>query len=412
MPPLSGLLLAIIMTFGGMPAAFGQDGASFADPPTGEALDSESAATAEDPVDIGVVALVNPDATLERAATETTVTVGQDIALQDKLITDRAGQVHLMLVDKSAFTVGPNSEITVDRFVYDPDTRTGDMALSAARGVMRFVGGELSKNNPVEIETSIGLLGIRGGILLLRFSEGGGFTAIFGFGTDLTFTGLTGEVTSLVVRPGFMIQVGAGGDVTGPIPAPQDVIDGILADLEGQGPGGDTGDPGETNPIPENAPEVIDALLEAGLTGVGEGPDGTLLFEFNEDLVDTEELISLTEDLVDLGDDPAAAIEFLLTFSPQVITGFTGPRDVTLTGVYNESFTVPPGGVTKTITASGAGTINIDPASIPPGGSFTEVTSPSPDVTGAAQFDCGPGATVTVNADGSATITDDGTGGC
>ena len=35
--------------------------------------------------------------------------------------------------------------MTIDEFVYDPKTGTGTMALSATRGVFRFVGGKLSK---------------------------------------------------------------------------------------------------------------------------------------------------------------------------------------------------------------------------------------------------------------------------
>lgn len=201
-----------------------------------------TAAQEDEAAEIGVVALVNPAAELSREETVRPPMVGEDVLLQDTLSTGGQGQVHLMLADKSTFTIGPNSEVVLDRFVYDPSTQSGEMALSAARGVMRFVGGELSKNDPIEISTGIGTIGIRGGILLLQFQQNGGFVAIFGFGSEMTFVDLTGGPVS-VVRPGFMISVSPDGVVTGPEPVSDEMLDQILSLLEGSGETTDEGGP-------------------------------------------------------------------------------------------------------------------------------------------------------------------------
>lgn len=370
--------------------------------------DAPSAAASDELIDIGVVALVNPDATLERAASVTDVALGQDIALEDKLITDQAGQIHLMLVDKSAFTVGPNSEVTVDRFIYDPDTQTGDMALSAARGVMRFVGGELSKQTPIEISTSIGVLGIRGGILLLQFAADGGFTAVFGFGSQLSFTSLAGDVSSLVVRPGFMIQVNGAGDLTGPVPAPPDVIDDILANLEGRGPGGDTGGTGETNPVPENVPEIIDALLEAGLTGIGQDQDGALVFAFDDTLVDIDELVTLTEEVATLTEGVTAeAFEFILEF----FIGESEVADIQFSGTYSGfNFTLDSASETVTLTEAGTVTISLGNES------EAEVSGDTLDLNGELLFTGYGGCTKTVDiviaSDGTGALTQNASSSC
>jgi hypothetical protein len=66
-------------------------------------------------------------------------------------------------------TIGPNSDLTIDRFVYDPNTGTGQLAMTATKGVMRYVGGRLSKHeNAVTIRTNVALIGVRGGIVLVR----------------------------------------------------------------------------------------------------------------------------------------------------------------------------------------------------------------------------------------------------
>lgn len=371
--------------------------------------EAPSAAASDELIDIGVVALVNPDATLERAASVTDVALGQDIALEDKLITDQAGQIHLMLVDKSAFTVGPNSEVTVDRFIYDPDTQTGDMALSAARGVMRFVGGELSKQTPIEISTSIGVLGIRGGILLLQFAADGGFTAVFGFGSQLSFTSLAGDVSSLVVRPGFMIQVNGAGDLTGPVPAPPDVIDDILANLEGRGPGGDTGGTGETNPVPENVPEIIDALLEAGLTGIGQDQDGALVFAFDDTLVDIDELVTLTEGIASLTEEAAAeAFEFILNFAHasggflrvEFLEDFDELANVNLNIGDTESVTLNTPGLLR-LDLLDDGTVTVDSPSLGPTGTICQ----------SGGGDSRASVEIQIASDGTGTFLDEG-GGC
>lgn len=393
------LLMPVSGVFAQAPAAFGNAAVPSSDN--------------SNPIDIGVVALVNPDATLERAATVTEVSLGQDIALEDKLITAQAGQIHLMLVDKSAFTVGPNSEVTVDRFIYDPDTQTGDMALSAARGVMRFVGGELSKQNPIEISTSIGVLGIRGGILLLQFAADGGFTAVFGFGSQLSFTSLAGDVSSLVVRPGYMIQVNGAGDLTGPVPAPPQVIDDILANLEGRGPGGDTGGSGETNPVPDNLPQVIEALIEAGLTGVVEGPDGTFVFEFADALVDVEELVTLTQEIATLTEDVADTVE-AFNFIINLAHASGGiPLTVEFLEDFDELADVTLGvGDTATVTLNTPGLLKLD---LMDDGTVT-VDSPSLGSTGTiCQGGGGDGresVEIQINSDGTGTFLDTGGAVC
>jgi len=65
--------------------------------------------------------------------------------------------------------IGPNSDLVIDRFVYDPATGTGQLAMTATKGVMRYVGGRLSKlENAVTIHTSTATIGVRGGIVLVR----------------------------------------------------------------------------------------------------------------------------------------------------------------------------------------------------------------------------------------------------
>jgi hypothetical protein len=74
--------------------------------------------------------------------------------------------------------VAPNSEVVIDRFVYDPDSDAGELTMSVTKGVLRFVGGALSKTGKVNIKTPVGNLGIRGAVALVESKGAEGDTTI------------------------------------------------------------------------------------------------------------------------------------------------------------------------------------------------------------------------------------------
>ena len=70
---------------------------------------------------VGVNSAVNPEAqgTPPGAAARRLV-VGQDVVFNERITTTEGGQTQLLFLDESAMTVGPNSDLTIDQFVYDP----------------------------------------------------------------------------------------------------------------------------------------------------------------------------------------------------------------------------------------------------------------------------------------------------
>jgi len=182
--------------------------------------------------DIGKAAAVNPMAHGHPPSAESRVlTVGVDMAANERVVTGPRGQTQLLFVDGSALTVGPNSDIVLDEFVYDPDSKSGKLAFSATKGVFRLVGGQLSKQSPVLIRTQTATVGIRGGIAITQVAEGGGVNATFLFGDQLTVT--SGGVTSTAIRPGFAISAPPGGAPGAPQPADEAQLGQSLGQFEG-----------------------------------------------------------------------------------------------------------------------------------------------------------------------------------
>jgi hypothetical protein len=91
----------------------------------------------------------------------------QSILLQDEVLTKQQSALQILLLDQSVFTIGENCEMVIDRFVYDPDKKAGEMSSTIVKGAFRFMSGRIGKANPTKanIVTPAATIGIRGTIL-------------------------------------------------------------------------------------------------------------------------------------------------------------------------------------------------------------------------------------------------------
>ena len=145
---------------------------------------------------------------LPPAGTERILRVGIDVQANERVTTRADDRAHVVFLDGTALTVGPNSVLVIDKYVYDPDRKAGEMALSATKGVFRFVGGSISKNSEVTIKTPSATIGIRGGIATVEVAEGGATKAHFIYGDAMRVTGL--GATQIATRSGSEITAAPG----------------------------------------------------------------------------------------------------------------------------------------------------------------------------------------------------------
>ena len=119
---------------------------------------------------------------------ERVLRIGIDVQANELITTNANDRAHLVFLDGSSLTVGPNAQLTIDKFVFDPTTKTGELAINASKGVLRLVGGKISKNNAITITTPSSTIGIRGGITIMDVSASK-TDSTFVFGKDMTVTG-------------------------------------------------------------------------------------------------------------------------------------------------------------------------------------------------------------------------------
>ncbi len=123
---------------------------------------------------VGIAAAVNPatNGTAPDGA-DRVIVVGAKMLRNERVVTSDAGRTQLLFLDGSALTIGPNSNVVLDEFVYDPSAQTGKLAFSATKGLFRLVGGKISKTTAVTFTTPTALIGIRGGIGIITVREVG-----------------------------------------------------------------------------------------------------------------------------------------------------------------------------------------------------------------------------------------------
>jgi hypothetical protein len=127
---------------------------------------------AAQPVQAGVSSAVSGE--VERASpaaqrAKAPLAVGDDILMQDRIGVGAQSVAQLLLLDETAFTIGPDSEVVIDEFVYDPATGNGRLAASALKGTFRFVSGKIGALSPenIALKTPTAVIGVRGTMLIV-----------------------------------------------------------------------------------------------------------------------------------------------------------------------------------------------------------------------------------------------------
>jgi hypothetical protein len=110
---------------------------------------------------IGVAASITPSAEGGVGTVFQTLAPGSELQASETVRTGDAGKADLVFIDRTNLTVGPTSEVVLDKFVYDPVGNKGKVVLQASRGAFRFVTGT-QDHSAYQLNTPYGSLGVRG----------------------------------------------------------------------------------------------------------------------------------------------------------------------------------------------------------------------------------------------------------
>lgn len=220
---------------------------------------------------------------------------GMDMLLGDRVNSAAASRMQVLLLDETVFTIGPDSDLVIDEFVYDPTSQTGRLTANFTKGVLRYVSGKVAATNPsaVTIKTRDATIGVRGTALFVmddpesatraQFigllgpggrNDGGlkvggltvstpqGTTDVFraGFGTFVTPGEAPGPVVQTPPRLTMLLQ----SQLTAPVPTTETASEG-----EGGGESDSGGGVSGSGPAVADAAETSgSAAAETGMNSV------------------------------------------------------------------------------------------------------------------------------------------------
>lgn len=87
--------------------------------------------------------------------------VGDPVHLNETIKTEPRASTHIVLDDDTSLSLGSNTTLVLDEFVYAPTRSTGEIVFSTARGALRFISGKASKDS-YRLNTPMATVGIRG----------------------------------------------------------------------------------------------------------------------------------------------------------------------------------------------------------------------------------------------------------
>lgn len=126
---------------------------------------------AEEP--IGHVKTVSGEASVTTEGKRVAAVPGTPIAQGSVLRTGKGGAMGVTFKDNTIMSFGPDTELTVDEYLYAPAQGKLKMASKISKGTLNYVSGVIAKLQPdaVRIQTPSGNIGIRGTQILVKVEE-------------------------------------------------------------------------------------------------------------------------------------------------------------------------------------------------------------------------------------------------
>ena len=142
---------------------------------------------------------------------------GSKVFYGDTILVKSKSNAQILFLDETVMTVGEDTELTIDDFVYDPNTEDGNFVTNIKSGTVKFITGKISNKNPdnLEVKMPAGTLGARGTeFLVVSNSEKESTVLLLGPGPENTLGMVPGNVflsdginSTSITNPGFQAIV-------------------------------------------------------------------------------------------------------------------------------------------------------------------------------------------------------------
>ena len=119
---------------------------------------------------VGVVKTLEGTATIRRGNQQITPVIGMEIQQSDVVSTGAEGRLGLVFSDDTRITMGSNTEIAVDDYLFEPKDKQLSLIIRLIKGTVSFLSGQIAKLAPESVQVVIpaGTIGVRGTHVLIK----------------------------------------------------------------------------------------------------------------------------------------------------------------------------------------------------------------------------------------------------
>lgn len=113
---------------------------------------------------IGFVKTVHANASVVTSGQPVAAQPGMALHLGQVLRTGKPGSMGVILKDNTSLSLGPDTEIVLDEYLYEPGEGKLKLTLNFIKGSLLYVSGVIAKLKPeaISIKTPTGMIGVRG----------------------------------------------------------------------------------------------------------------------------------------------------------------------------------------------------------------------------------------------------------
>jgi hypothetical protein len=122
---------------------------------------------------IGQIKTLAGEVTIIRRQVKSPAKAGDLLEKADTLLTGTDGRVGITFIDNSRFSLGPNSQIALEKFTFNPTTQEGEFLTRVDRGTLAVISGHIAHTSPdaMQVQTRTTILGVRGTHFLVQVKE-------------------------------------------------------------------------------------------------------------------------------------------------------------------------------------------------------------------------------------------------
>ncbi|WP_316899619.1 FecR domain-containing protein [Pseudodesulfovibrio indicus] len=225
---------------------------------------------------IGEVAYLTGSVIAERAdGSLRALAISQPVLTGEVIVTGSRSRVEIVFNDKSIFSQGPDGRTTLDDYVYSGEPSGAKMLLKVGIGTVRYVTGEIVKDNPdgFALETPLATIGIRGTEVFAQVAPLSVRAGVLSMTPGHTVSVASSRQTRSISAPGMSVEVSRDGEVSPPAPTAPEVRERVIREApqttQGERPGAASITPSEIANRIKAFEEGIDRTKE----NLGDRPD-------------------------------------------------------------------------------------------------------------------------------------------